>query len=59
MKTFLQRGQLMNASNLVAFRRFSVVQLSSVKRDDVVGATDTKWVGNFAKAVLDDGDASG
>ena len=37
----------------------SAGQLGSIKRDDVIGATDTKWVGSFTKAVLDDGDASG
>ena len=34
----------------------SVQSLGSVKREDVVGASDPKWVGSFAKAVMDTND---
>ena len=34
----------------------SVQSLGSVKREDVVGASDPKWVGSFAKAVMETND---
>ena len=34
-------------------------QLGGVKREDVIGATDTKWIGSYAKAVVESGDSTG
>ena len=53
---------MVNASSLMSFRRFSLVsagQLGSVKREDVITSKDTKWIGSYAKAIVDDGDSSG
>ena len=58
MSTFMKRGHQLSNS-MMNFRRFSLVsasQLGSVKREDVIGATDTKWIGSFAKAVVENGD---
>ena len=46
-------AQMMNP-----LRRFSTVQLSSVKREDVLSSSDTKWVGSYAEAVMAADDAT-
>ena len=43
-------------------RRFGLLGVSDlqyISREDVVGATDTKWVGSYARAVVQSGDSSG
>ena len=37
----------------------SVGDLSSVKREDVLKSSDSKWIGSYVKAVVESGDASG
>ena len=34
------------------FAMVSAAQLSSIKREDVIGASDSKWVGSYAKAIV-------
>ena len=33
--------------------------MSSVNREQVLGQSDTKWIGNYAKAIVEDGDSTG
>ena len=43
-------------------RNFSLVnasQLGSINRDQVLNAPDTKWIGSYAKAIIENGDSSG
>ena len=49
-------------SLMTPMRQFSLVsasQLAGVKREDVVGASDSKWIGSYAKAVVESGDSTG
>ena len=59
MMSMMRRGQ--HQVRLVPFARCFMTQaeLAGVKREDVVGASDSKWVGSFAKAVVESGDSSG
>ena len=60
MRTALmKRGQQMG---LMQFRNFSLVsasQLGSISRDQVLGASDSKWIGSYAKAIIENGDSTG
>ena len=51
-----QRGSIRNFSTAAAV---SVQNLSAVKREDVIASQDPKWIGSFAKAVMESGDQSG
>ena len=47
---------------MAAYRHFSLVstaQLGSIKRDQVLSSTDTKWIGSYARAIVEDGDSTG
>ena len=37
----------------------SASSIGSVKREDVIGSTDPKWIGTVTKAVMQSGDQSG
>ena len=41
------------------FASMSAAEFSAVKREDVVGATDTKWMSKYVQSVAEQGDASG
>ena len=42
-----------------AFSTVSVADLGSVQRADVLAASDSKWLGSYAQAVVESGDADG
>mmetsp|Transcript_39611 Transcript_39611/g.51907 ORF Transcript_39611/g.51907 Transcript_39611/m.51907 type:complete len:148 (+) Transcript_39611:46-489(+) len=42
-----------------AFASVSASDLSTLKRQDVLSATDSKWVASYAQAVVESGDAAG
>ena len=41
------------------FASMSAAEFNAVKREQVVGATDTKWVSSYVQSVAESGDASG
>ena len=44
---------------LPSLRRFSTINLSSIKRDEVVSASDSKWMGSYIQAVVKANDEAG
>ena len=57
MMNLMKRGQQVRL--MMPFRSFTALNaadLSTIKREDVVSAGDTKWIGNYAKAVVASGD---
>ena len=38
--------------NMAPFRCFAALNIRSVKREDVLATTDTKWLGNYVQAVV-------
>ena len=51
---------LLKQRGVATMRAFSTAvsasSLGSVKREDVVASSDPKWIGTFAKAVMESGD---
>ena len=54
-----QRQALIVPTSVRRFALFSVADLQNVTRDQVVNSKDTKWIGSYARAVVQSGDASG
>ena len=51
--------QLLNTALHRCFASLSASDLSAIKREDVISATDSKWIASYTQAVVASGDQSG
>ena len=56
IKTVINSSKPASSLRMFSTAAVSVQSLGSVKREDVLGASDPKWVGSFAKAVMETND---
>ena len=45
--------------SLGALRQFATINLQTIRREDVIGARDTTWIGDFVKTLAQQGDQTG
>ena len=54
-----KQGRTLQPFSRRCFASVAATDLANVKREDVVSATDSKWMGSFVEAVVRSGDANG